>query len=359
MPGAIKGCVLARPEICSLQPYQPDCISCGIKLDANESSWDIPPEVKETFFARVKEIAINRYPDATWKGLRTALSERHGVAAEQILIGNGSSELILALMQTFGGAGRRVVYPAPSFAMYPIYAVIAGAVGVEVTLDEHFKLDSADVITQSRQQGTGLVMLCSPNNPTGNAMALEDIEQIIAKSPCVVAVDEAYFEFHGITALPLIHKYSNVVILRTFSKAYGLAGARVGYLLGSKPVVEQIAKVVLPYNVNMLSLTMAEVLMSQAAVFLPRVQVIVEERERMAELLAAIPGVFVFPSRSNFLCFKTRLSSEIVTQQLLKADIGIKDLGKDIPKGLRVTVGIPSENDSFIQALRSIMTGVV
>lgn len=358
MPSVEKICGMARSDICTLQPYQADCIVCGVKLDANENGWDVPGIAKEDLFSRLRDLAINRYPDATWAALRSALAEQHGVAPQQILIGNGSSELILALMQTFTGSGMRVVYPSPSFSMYPIYATIAGATGVKVLLDETFQLDPEAMITESQIPNTGLVMLCTPNNPTGNTMSLADIEKIIANSPCVVAVDEAYFEFHGETALSLVAKYPNAVILRTFSKAYGLAGARVGYLIGQAPVVQQIAKVILPYNVNALSLTMAEVAMSRVDLFMPRIQKIIEERERVAAALREIPGLTVYPSRANFLLFKTPVSSKAVAQQLQQAGIGVKDFGKGIPDAIRVSIGTSEENDAFLQALRAIVTGV-
>jgi histidinol-phosphate aminotransferase len=347
-------CKLARPEICSLQPYQADCIYCGIKLDANENGWDVPADVKEQVYKKLAVLPFNRYPDATWNELRTALAGQHSVDKEQILIGNGSSELILTLMQTFTGSGVRVVYPSPSFSMYPIYATIAGATGVKVLLDTQFYLDPDAMIRESQKPGTGLVMLCTPNNPTGNVMPLADIEKVIINSPCVVAIDEAYFEFHGETALPLVEKYPNVVVLRTFSKAYGLAGARVGYLIGQKPVVQQIGKVVLPYNINALSLTLAAVAMQRNDVFLPRIQQIIAERDRVAAALQEMPGITVFPSRANFLLFRTAQNSSAITQQLLQAGISVKDFGKHIPNCIRVSIGTSAENDGFLQALRTL-----
>jgi histidinol-phosphate aminotransferase len=359
MPDVTEICAMARPEICALQPYQADCLVCGIKLDANENGWDVPAEVKEEVFAKLKELPFNRYPDATWAVLRKALAERHSVDDQQIVIGNGSSELILTLMQTFAGNGIRVVYPSPSFSMYPIYAAIAGATGVKVPLDAQFQLDPDAMIVESKKPNTGLVVLCTPNNPTGNVMELSDIEKIVANSPCVVAIDEAYFEFHGETALSLVAKYPNAIVLRTFSKAYGLAGARVGYLIGQIPVVKQVAKVVLPYNINALSLTLAEVAMSRLELFEPRIQTIIAERERVAAALREIPGIGVYPSRANFLLMKCVMPTDAITQQLQQAGIGVKDFGKNIPQCIRVSIGTPEENDSFLQALRSIMTGVI
>lgn len=354
-----KVCGLVRPDVGALRPYQVDCVVSGMKLDANENGWDVPGAAREELIARLRKLAINRYPDPRWSALRRALAERHAVTQEQILIGNGSSELILALMHTFIGQGVRVVYPAPSFSMYPIYATIAGATSTRIMLDQDYRLDPDTMIAASQKPDTGLVMLCSPNNPTGNAMPLADIEKIIANSGCVVAVDEAYFEFHGETALSLVAKYPNVVILRTFSKAFGLAGARVGYLIGQAPVVSQIAKVVLPYNVNALSLTMAEVVMSQMEAFLPRIQAIIEERERVTEVLQAMPRLTVNPSRANFLLFKTPAPSNAVADQLQQAGILVKDFGKGIPDAIRVSIGTPAENNLFLQALRSILRGIL
>ncbi len=358
MHGVKKVCGLVRPGILALQPYQADCVICGSKLDANENGWDVPAAVKEELFARLRKLALNRYPDAAWSALRKALARQQEAHPLQFLIGNGSSELIMALMQTFTGPGVRVVYPSPSFVMYPVYAAIAGAVPVKVTLDEDFHLDPEKVIAESDKPHTGLVMLCTPNNPTGNAMSPVDIERIVANSPCVVAVDEAYYEFHGETAQSLVAKYANVVILRTFSKAYGLAGARVGYLFGQEEVVRHIAKVILPYNLNALSMTMAELALDRPEFFQPRIQAIIEERTRIATALQAIPALTVYPSQANFLLVKTPVPGATVARQLQLAGIGVRDFGGELADTIRVSIGAPGENDAFLRGLRSILAEV-
>lgn len=358
MLGVKKVRELVRPDISALQPYQADCVICGSKLDANENGWDVPGAIKEELFTRLRKLALNRYPDAAWSAVRKALAQQLQTQPQQFLIGNGSSELIMALMQIFTGPGVRVVYPSPSFVMYPVYATIAGAVPVKVTLNEDFSLDPEKVIAESHKPHTGLVMLCTPNNPTGNAMPLTDIEKIVANSPCVVAVDEAYYEFHGETAQPLVAKYANAVILRTFSKAYGLAGARVGYLFGQEEVVRQIAKVILPYNVNALSMTMAELALNRPEFFQPRIQAIIEERTRIATALRAIATLTVYPSQANFLLLKTPVPGSTVARQLQLAGIGVRDFGGELADTIRVSIGAPGENDAFLQGLRSILAEV-
>lgn len=358
MPNLARICGAVRPEISALQPYQADCVVSGVKLDANENGWDVPGIVKEELGRRLRNLSFNRYPDMAWTALRTALAARYGVAPEQILIGNGSSELIMALLQAFTGHGIRMLYPSPSFSMYPVYAAIAGAAAEKLVLDKNFRLDADMVIAGSKKPHTGLVMLCSPNNPTGNAMPEEDIERIVANSPCLVAVDEAYYEFHGRTALPLVEKYANVVVLRTFSKAYGLAGARVGYLIGQAPVVKQIGKVLLPYNVNALSLALAETVVDQVEAFLPRMQTIIDERERMTAALGALPGLKVYPSRANFLLCKTPLPGSVIAGRLRQAGVNVKDFDGEIADTIRVSLGTPADNDACLQALCRILTEV-
>lgn len=329
-----------------------------IKLDANERGGKLPTVVEEAIRSRSAELALNRYPEITQASLKEKIAARLGVKPGNIVIGNGSSEILAALCYIFGGPGRKTVVPTPSFSMYPIYCKLAGSKAVKVELEKDFTLLPDKMIAAANSEQADFMLVCNPNNPTGGILPNEMIEKIISSVNCPVAVDEAYSEFSGQTAIALMDKCPNLIIVRTFSKAYGLAGARVGYAVMPEPVAQTVGKVLLPYHVNSMSLTAAEIVYDLYSEFGPSLARTVAERERLSAGLAGINGVTVFPSATNFILFRTEQAANLILALEAKS-IAIRDFSKSpgLDGCLRVTVGTPDENAAFLAAVQEFSQG--
>ncbi|SDF35536.1 histidinol-phosphate transaminase [Sporolituus thermophilus] len=347
-----------RPGLEVLQPYTIDDREWAIKLDANERPAPLPSLIQAAVRERLSGLAFNRYPDMAMRSLRQKIAAVSGLAADNVLIGNGSSELLAALCYTFGGAGRGIVYPWPSFSMYGVYAKLADSAAAPVALGEDFGVDAAAVLAAAERHSSGLIILCNPNNPTGSVIPPAVIEKIVAAAPCPVVVDEAYYEFYGQSALPLLKQYTNLIVVRTFSKAYGLAAARVGYLLAASAIVSMVGRALLPYHVNALSLVAAEAVYDLRQELEPGIRQIIAERERLAGELGRLPGITVYPSATNFLLVKA-VDGKRISAGLAACGIGIRDFSAapGLAGCLRITVGTPAENDAVLKVMAAITQG--
>lgn len=327
-----------------------------IKLDANESPHNLPPLVRERVMNQLEYLAFNRYPEIGMRDLRAMIAESFNMSIQNVHLGNGSSEIILSLFQIFGGPGRSIVFPVPSFSMYSVYAQASDSLPVPVALNEDYSVPCDKVLEAAKQSDAKLIILCNPNNPTGTVMPAEDIEYIVSRAKCPVLIDEAYIEFYGESAVGLMEKYDNVIIARTFSKAYGLAAARVGYVLAPVEVIAMLSRVLMPYHINSLSLATAEILYQMRDEFMPGLEQIVAERKRLAASLEAIPGIKVYPSETNFLLIKTAKSQELAAY-LSDKNIGIRDFSTvpGLINCIRLTVGTPLENDDVLKAITAFM----
>lgn len=345
-----------RPGLKTLKAYQIEEKDWEIKADANESPFNLPPLVRERILGRLDYMPFHRYPDSEMRELRAQIAEQLGLTIQHVLIGNGSSELLLALCQAFGGPGRSIVFPAPAFSMYPIYAQLSDSQPVAVKLDENFYLEPAAVVQAARDANASLVLLCNPNNPTGSVMSQADIEAIVSQVECPVVVDEAYYEFYGETSLALLAKYPNLLITRTFSKAFGLAAARVGYLLADPAINQELKKVLMPYHVNALSLLSAEIVWQMQDEFVPLIKQVVQERKNLAISLAELPGVKVYPSETNFILIKLQQAAELAAA-LAEQEIAVRSLGNGpgLENCVRITVGSPMENETLLQEIREFL----
>lgn len=347
---------LARPDLRDLVPYAVPHYPGYVKLDANENPYDFAPEVLAQIFQRVGGQTFTRYPDPVAEDLRRALAGYTGLEPRNILAGNGSDELILMLLLTFGTGGRVIITP-PTFSMYTIHARIAGAVPVEVPRLADFAPDVPAVISAARAANAKLVILCSPNNPTGNAVSRDEVEALLNRTAGLVLLDEAYTEFAGDGCSDLVRRYPRLVVLRTFSKAFGLAGLRVGYLLADPAVITEILKVKQPFNLNAFSQLAALTVLDHFPVFEERIQKIIADRDELFRRLKEIPGVEVFPSRANFLLFRTPLPAGTVYEGLLKHRVLIRNVaGPGLERCLRVNVGTPGENETFVKALVDVLS---
>ncbi|MDT8437168.1 MAG: histidinol-phosphate transaminase [Gemmatimonadota bacterium] len=344
---------LLRPHVASVPAYVTARSQHrgGILLDANENALGTPvPELGDD---------LHRYPDPANGALRTALAERTGVRPEALWFGNGSDEAIDLLVRAVAGPGDPVVVPAPSYGVYAQRAAAHGARAREVMLDAEFDLDVD--LTAAAARGAKLVFLCSPNNPTGRLLSRDRVLGLLGRVRGLVAVDEAYVDFAGEDASLLRlaggeGPLERLVVLRTFSKAWGLAGARVGWLAGAPPLVEALSRLGLPYPLSAPAARAATLALDRADLVRERTARLVAERGRLAGALAAL-GLRVLPSDANFLCFF--VPDPGAAQAALAAGHGVIVRNRSglpgLDGALRVTVGTPAENDRFLDGLREVL----
>ena len=330
-----------------------------IKVNANESTMNLPPLVEERVLNRLGYVAFNRYPNEEYDMLVEQIARNFSVAKNQVLLGGGSSEIIEKVFYAFGGAGKKVVYPQPSFSMYKIYAKAAESEGVPFDLDKNFDLDVDAFIKKVRAVNADLAVVCNPNNPTGNALTVAQIEEIAKNIDCAFLLDEAYIEFYGHSAFGLIKKYPNLIVARTFSKAYGLAAARVGYMLAQEDVTRMINKAFMPYHMNVLSLAAADIVYQMRDEFVPRIQMTIAERQRIFEQLKKLRGVEVFPSQTNFILIRLEKSAAL-NEYLESLNIGIRFFSPNaagLKNCLRISIGTRIENDEVFAAIKNFVEG--
>ncbi|BAF60718.1 histidinol-phosphate/aromatic aminotransferase and cobyric acid decarboxylase [Pelotomaculum thermopropionicum SI] len=346
---------LARADLKALTPYEAPYYPEVVKLDANENPYGFPPEVLTAILSEVGSREFSRYPDAAAGRLRESLAGYTGVDPENIMVGNGADELILNIMLTFG-TGAKFAIATPTFSMYGIHGRIASCEKVEVPRLDGFRVDVEAMKRAAGEPGVKIAVICTPNNPTGNATPPEEIEEILKSTGAIVVVDEAYAEFGGRSCIPLLNRYPNLVILRTFSKAFALAGLRVGYLLAGRPVINELLKVKQPYNLNAFSQAAARVVMENLPPFKERIKKILEERERLFTELSALPGVEAFPSQANFILFRTPMPAGEVYGGLLERGVLVRNVdGPGLSRCLRVAVGTAEENRLFIEKLGEVL----
>lgn len=328
-----------------------------IKVNANECNLNLPPLVEERVLSRLSRIAFNRYPNYEYDALREQIARNFSVDKEQILIGGGSSEIIEKLFYAFGGSdSHKIVYPQPSFSMYKIYAKAAEAQPVPFDLDDKYDIDVDKFIAAVNDNEAALAVVCNPNNPTGNVLSIDEIEEIAKNVKCAFLVDEAYVEFYGKSSVNLIKKYPNLIVARTFSKAYGLAGARVGYMIARSEVTDMIAKTYMPYHMNTLSLATADIVYQMRDEFVPRIQMMIAERKRISEQLQKLNGVKVYPSSTNFVLMKYD-KAVALNEHLESLNIGVRSFGAAprLENCLRISMGTRAENDECFNVIKNFV----
>lgn len=351
-----------KPAVRGIAAYTLALREAPVKINQNENPWDLEEGVKRRVIEAALRRPWSRYPDFDPKELLEALARFSGWREDGVLAGNGSNELIEALLLVTVGAGTRVVIPAPTFTLYALMTTILGGAPVRVPLRPAGADPAAglaydvDAISSARREsGATVTIVCSPNNPTGNALALADVERLCDESDSLVVVDEAYHEFSGETAVPLLARHPNLVVLRTFSKAMALAGLRVGYLLASPDLVREINKARLPYNLNFFSQAAAIAALDEREALEATVARLVRERERLLAALGDMPGVRAWPSRANFFIVELveGIDPKAVFASMLRRGVLVRDVTSYPMLGrcLRVSVGREEENDAFLHAL--------
>lgn len=347
-----------KDSVLELRPYTLTPHRASVKLNQNENPWDAPLEIKQETLRRLSERAWSRYPEFTPQRLHERLAVFSGWKPEGIIAGNGSNELIQAVLMVTIGPGKRVLISEPTFALYRQITTVLGGEVVSVSLTPHLTYDTDALLRAARSIQPELTIVCSPNNPTGCVMETSDLVALLEASPGLVVVDEAYFEFSYQTAVLLLGRYSNLIVLRTFSKAMALAALRVGYLLADPKLVQEVAKAVLPYSLNAVSQIAAEVAVEMFSSKLsPIIQTICSERERLYVELKRMPGLTPVPSRANFMVVRSQLEPRFMFNELLQRDILIRDVSKYplLQEYFRISVGTPEENDLLLASLREIL----
>ncbi|MBU0477274.1 histidinol-phosphate transaminase [bacterium] len=346
--------LILRENIKKLKPYSAEKVDCKVKLDANENPFDFPMELKEIILKDLFKHPFNRYPDPDASEIKELLSKEINRNKNRIAVGNGSDELIQSLTLAFGNRGNLFFYP--SFSMYGIISTVCNTKTKVINLDKKFDIDIDTTLRCIERDQPSLIFIGYPNNPTGNCFSKDKIISIIKSSSGLVVMDEAYSEFSKKTFLPLINKYDNLVILRTFSKAYGLAGCRIGYMIASEKVMQQVNKVKLPFNLNSISQRIGIIALKHKKKCNEAIKIIISERSRLLREMQKNSMLYTFPTEANFILFRPKISSETVFKKLLTSGILIRNVADDrlLKNCLRVTVGKPSENDAFLRVIEKI-----
>ena len=346
---------LVRPEILALSAYHVPEAEGMVKLDAMENPYPLPGEMRRELAKALAAVDLNRYPEPSGRRLRELLARKMGVPeGAALLLGNGSDDLIQMVTFALARPGAVMMYPAPTFVMYGMDAVLAGMKAVAVPLREDYTLDRAAFLAQIEKHDPALVFIAYPNNPTGVLYEEEDVLAVLRAARGLVVIDEAYHVFAQKSFMPRLAEFPNLVVMRTVSKL-GLAGIRLGYLAASPRWVEQFNKVRQAYNVNVLTQAAALYVLERIEVLEAQAARIRADRSDLGRALAALEGVKVYPSEANF--FMIRVPDAGRTWEALRRQgVLVKNLdGPALPNCLRVTVGTPDENRILLTALREAL----
>jgi len=350
----IKPIVRAQPA------YTLAALETKIKLNQNENPYEIPDDLKDEVLRLARERPWGRYPDFVPDEFLSLLAGHVGWVREGMLAGNGSNELIQAILAVTCAPGRKLLIVQPTFTLYKLLGGINGAEVVETFLRrEDMAYDVPALLRVMDGCQPSVVVLCSPNNPTGSGLSFEDWRRICECAPGLVVADQAYVEFGGASAIPLLREFPRLVVLRTFSKAGTLAGLRVGYVACSPEIAEQVVKAKLPYNLNFFSMAAASVVVRNWKRLAPVMETIRRDRERLYGELRTIPGITAYPSSANFLLFETTKPPHDVFRRVYERGVLIRDVSGYplLERALRVSVGTPDENAQFLVALRHALEG--
>ncbi len=345
---------LLRQEVLALHAYHAPAGRGMLKLDAMENPYPLPQAICEEIARLVMDAPLNRYPDASAANLKEKIRGVSGLPqGMEILLGNGSDEIIQLLAMAVNKPGAVLLGVEPSFVMYKMIAAFTGMQYVGVPLKDDFSLDLPAVLESVRRHRPALVFLAYPNNPTGNLFDADAIARIIEAAPGLVVVDEAYYAFTDASFIPKLAQFPNLLVMRTFSKL-GMAGLRLGFLAGARRWVEQLEKLRLPYNVGVLPQLVAETLLLHHGVLMQQAAQIRQDRTWLYERLVGTVDVHAYQSEANFILFRVNHAGKVF-EGLKQRGILIKNLHGAHPAldhCLRVTVGAPEQNGQFVAALQ-------
>lgn len=376
--------VNVRASIASLETYDVESIEAPIIVNANESNAPLPEPILKILAEKLPSFAFNRYPQMQAEDLCALIAKDFGCSASDVIIGNGSSELLRVACYVFGGSGKKIMVPVPSFSMYGEYVQLSDSETCTYRLTEDGYIDKEALLAAVKKEQPALLIICNPNNPTGNYNSLRDIENIVRQVDCPVIIDEAYLEFAaGESAYQLLDKYEHIICLKTFSKAYGLAGMRCGYGLGSSKLIAAMRKGILPYGVNAYTLLTAAAVYAHKELYKERILQIKSMRDKMASALRDW-GFYVYPAAANFVTFYAQgpLAAELsrrykqeyqrdladssmnsgkyLFEKFKENGILVRDYStnKNLHGALRVSVGLPEENEQILAVVKKLCEDV-
>jgi histidinol-phosphate aminotransferase len=332
-------------------------VDVDVRLNTNESPLPPPDAWRTELATELATVEWHRYPDRAASDLRAAIARWHGVRHEQVFAANGSNEVLQTLLLTYAGPGRTVVTFEPTYQMHGHIARIIGATVVEGERGADYVLGVDTARRVVRDAAPAVVFLCSPNNPTGLVEDPATVHAVIDAAPGLVVVDEAYAQFASWSALDLVRDDGRLAVVRTFSKTWSMAGARLGYVIAPSWVVANLEKVVLPYHLDVVKQIAGRLALGHVDEMDARVKQIVDERDRLFDALAALP-VNVFPSGANFILFRPQaLGGHDVWRRLVDHGVLVRDCSRwpRLDGCLRVTIGLPAENDRFLSALGTVL----
>jgi histidinol-phosphate aminotransferase len=357
----MTGPVAPRDDLRALEGYHSPQLDVSVRLNTNESPFPPPPEFVEAWTAALRDAPLHRYPDRAARDLRAALGEHLGQPAERLFCANGSNEVLQTLLLTYGGAGRKTLVFEPTYALH---SHIARITATEVVVGERradFSIDPDTAVALVERERPTITFLCSPNNPTGTVEPATTIDAILDATDGIVVVDEAYGEFAPRSALELVRDDRRLVVVRTYSKVWSMAALRLGYAVAPAWVVEELDKVVLPYHLDVATQLAGKLALDLAPEMGDRVHRLVDERERVAKEMSALAGIEVYPSGANFVLFRVRPESNCdghaVWERMVAQGVLVRDFSRwpRLAECLRVTIGTPDENDTFLGALRAAL----
>jgi histidinol dehydrogenase len=358
-----RGGVRPRRGVRAVTPYALVEEEGEVKLNQNESPWDIPAEIKEEVAGRLQALPWNRYHQTVPGELLERIAADAGVPPDGVLAASGSNLILQWIFEAYGGPGRPIVWTEPSFSLYPLWAGIAEARAETVELTEDLQYDAPALLERVRRVRPAVTVLCLPNNPTGSELELPAVRELAGAAGDgggLLVVDEAYREFSdpAYDRTALVRECDNAVLVRTCSKAFAAAGMRLGYLLAAPAVARELAKMVPPFHLNLFAAVLGLVLWERKELFEARVSELIAERKRMMAALGKLPGVRVFPSSANFFLFKVA-GAESLFEALRQRGILVRRPGGHplIADCLRVNAGTPEENDRFLAAVTELVKG--
>ncbi len=346
-----------RSDLAEVVPYGAPQLDVEVRLNTNETAEPPPHEFLTAFAAGLDDLDLHRYPDRDARDLRGAIAARHGRDVAEVWPANGSNEVLLQLLLTYGGPGRSVLSTQPCYSMYPELCRDAFTSLVTVDLDDRLEIEQTAVVDAVDRHCPSVVLLASPHNPVGGLVSHDTVRALHEAGDGLVIIDEAYIEFgpDGASVLRLLDELPRLVVVRTFSKAYRLAGLRLGYLVARQWVVDDVQKVRLPYHLDAVKQRAGMIALERETAFLAHRRRVVAERERLTTQLRKLPGVEVFDSAANFVLVRSTVNR--LFERLLEHDILVRDFS-DKPRlagCVRITVGTHDENTRLLTAFADIV----
>ena len=339
-----------KESIRSLEPYVTNPTVCSVKLDANEGDKDLYRDLLKKLGE--SDITLNYYPDDSYSELKKEINNYVGYEPKNITVGNGSSELLDLCVKTFVDKDETILSLDPTFSMYSIYAQVFSAKYIGAKAEEDFKVNVDSIIKDIKENNPKLIILCNPNNPTGSVLTKKEVRKIVKSTDALIALDEAYMEFGDESLIDEVMDYDNLLIVKTVSKAFSLAGIRMGYIVANEDIITSIEKVRAPYNLNSLSAYIATEALRQKERMFDYVKNIKEEREKIYKALVDL-GVKAYPSGANFVFFKSDIDN--LQKKLVDKDVLIRKFSGKLDGYYRVSVGTKGQNEKFLEAFKEVI----